>query len=293
MLNKKQIILIISIIVVAFALFGFYYLNISGPQKQQKPQKEVPTTTDRSDYDIYPQDEKDEKEDTKVSKTNYSHNYEVMEKVIHSGDSKYCQELNGVSFDQCLYSVATSKNEEKYCQNIEGDKLKKKCEDQFAYKKYIEDGDYKGCQELEYFQNQCLFEVFKDYSSLNECRGLQDLGKKLCLDIVYRKKAVQEQNRGLCDKIINKRIKYDCIKLVENNLAGDSDGDGIRDKQEIEYGTNPYSPDTDGDGLTDKEEAVKYHTDPSQKDTDGDGYSDGDEIRTGYNPLGEGKLEQK
>lgn len=47
--------------------------------------------------------------------------------------------------------------------------------------------------------------------------------------------------------------------------------------------------DTDGDGLSDKEEAY-YGTDPNNPDTDGDGMSDGDEVKRGRNPLGPGLL---
>jgi len=46
-----------------------------------------------------------------------------------------------------------------------------------------------------------------------------------------------------------------------------------------------YNVDTDGDGLTDAEEK-NYGTDPYKKDTDGDGYSDYDEIKIyGTDPL--------
>jgi len=43
---------------------------------------------------------------------------------------------------------------------------------------------------------------------------------------------------------------------------GDFDGDGIRNSDEIKYGTNPYSKDTDNDGLSDYQEIFVYHTDP-------------------------------
>ncbi|HEB01407.1 MAG TPA: hypothetical protein ENI16_00215, partial [Candidatus Portnoybacteria bacterium] len=45
-----------------------------------------------------------------------------------------------------------------------------------------------------------------------------------------------------------------------------------------------FSKDKDNDGLSDREER-KYGTDPDNPDTDGDGYLDGEEIASGYDPL--------
>lgn len=59
----------------------------------------------------------------------------------------------------------------------------------------------------------------------------------------------------------------------------DSDGDGLLDSEEPEWGTDPYDPDTDKDGLTDGEEVKTYKTDPLNPDTDWDGLKDGyDEV---------------
>lgn len=48
--------------------------------------------------------------------------------------------------------------------------------------------------------------------------------------------------------------------------------------------------DSDGDGLSDRLERY-YGTDPNKRDTDGDGYTDNDEIMRGYDPKGPGRLE--
>ena len=48
--------------------------------------------------------------------------------------------------------------------------------------------------------------------------------------------------------------------------------------------------DDDGDGLTLKEEYL-YLTNPLDPDTDKDGYNDGREVKNGYSPVGEGKLD--
>ena len=92
----------------------------------------------------------------------------------------------------------------------------------------------------------------------------------------------------------------------------DSDGDGLTDKEENGYGTNPYKIDTDNDRYTDKEEVDVgsdplrvedydlldedgdmltnederiYGTDPKNPDTDFDGFYDGEEVASGFSPL--------
>jgi len=64
----------------------------------------------------------------------------------------------------------------------------------------------------------------------------------------------------------------------------DSDGDGLRDTDELQFGTDPNNPDSDGDGLWDAWEFVKG-TDPHNPDTDGDQMSDKFEVDNSMNPL--------
>jgi len=102
-------------------------------------------------------------------------------------------------------------------------------------------------------------------------------------------------------------------KSLESPVLKDTDGDGLMDVEEINFGTNvnlfdtdgdlisdgdeiktyktsPLNPDTDGDGLSDYDEIFIYKTNPLSSDTDGDGYRDMDEINNGYNPIGPGKM---
>jgi hypothetical protein len=69
-----------------------------------------------------------------------------------------------------------------------------------------------------------------------------------------------------------------------NTSVPDTDGDGLKDDDEIARGTNPMSPDTDGDGLSDGAE-VSQGTDPINSDTDEDGLSDSAEIAQGADPT--------
>ena len=70
----------------------------------------------------------------------------------------------------------------------------------------------------------------------------------------------------------------------------DTDGDGLSNDDEIAAGTSVSKPDTDSDLLGDREEVEVYETDPLNADTDGDSFEDGQEVRSGYNPKGAGKL---
>lgn len=65
----------------------------------------------------------------------------------------------------------------------------------------------------------------------------------------------------------------------------DTDGDGLRDGEEITRGTSPLFADTDADGLTDGDEVRLRGTDPLRKDSDGDGLGDQEEVVLGTNPA--------
>ncbi|MEZ4679185.1 MAG: LamG-like jellyroll fold domain-containing protein [Caldilineaceae bacterium] len=66
------------------------------------------------------------------------------------------------------------------------------------------------------------------------------------------------------------------------NTAGsaeDSDGDGVTDSVEAEWGSDPNVTDSDGDGLTDGQEVNELGTDPTSVDSDADGLPDQREVQ--------------
>ena len=67
--------------------------------------------------------------------------------------------------------------------------------------------------------------------------------------------------------------------------AGDLDGDGLKNSQEMNGPTHFLHADGDADDLEDGAEITRFGTDPMQADTDGDGVSDPEEIRAGTDPT--------
>lgn len=65
---------------------------------------------------------------------------------------------------------------------------------------------------------------------------------------------------------------------------GDSDGDGLTNKEEKELGTDVDKADTDGDGLDDAAE-LDAGADPLKPDSDDDGLDDGEEVDLGSSPV--------
>jgi len=97
----------------------------------------------------------------------------------------------------------------------------------------------------------------------------------------------------------------DAIMNTDFKLDLDSDGDGIRDYDEINvYGTNPNLADTDGDGIHDGDElnfwGPGWNQDPDgddkinlvDEDSDNDGYLDGSELFSGTDPTDSGSSPQ-
>ena len=72
---------------------------------------------------------------------------------------------------------------------------------------------------------------------------------------------------------------------VVSTMVPDSDNDGLNDRDEILWGTNPSNPDSDNDGIKDGDEIAFWGTSPTKWDTDGDGLNDYFEINMSLSPT--------
>lgn len=112
--------------------------------------------------------------------------------------------------------------------------------------------------------------------NLKECKGTQKITAS------YKRKKVTKEYKVI-NNYIEKNLTLDY--KVDQNSDEDIDFDGLTNKEEKKYKTNPELADTDMDGLDDKYEIETSKTDPNKKDTDGDGLSDYDEIELKLDPL--------
>jgi hypothetical protein len=89
-------------------------------------------------------------------------------------------------------------------------------------------------------------------------------------------------------------IMWDYALAWRVATPADSDSDGMSDDWEVYFGLNHLYPgdagaDSDGDGLINRDEFL-WNTDPSNLDSDGDGFSDGQEVTSGSNPMDSGSI---
>lgn len=80
-------------------------------------------------------------------------------------------------------------------------------------------------------------------------------------------------------------INYGLNPTDKNDGMSDNDEDGLKNYEEFFYGTNPINNDTDADGIIDGYEVFIYKTLPNNSDSDTDGMPDGWEVHYGLNPL--------
>lgn len=186
--------------------------------------------------------------------------------------------------DFCFKKLASLKKDEKLCQNIENEDVKIECYDNSNFEIAIDSNNLKNCLYINSLikQKGCFEKVIGENLDITICDSIKDfeevkqeegeIVKKInfqyCLDYVNYNKGRFDKDLKYCDYISDGEFKTKCYSFV-NNI--------------------PLTSDEDGDDLIYRDEII-YKTDPNNHDSDGDGFNDGEEIKNGYNPIGEGEL---
>ncbi len=190
------------------------------------------------------------------------------------GVAQLCETLDGSKRDACLFGVARETKDVELCQKIVDALVLQTCSDNISQKLALEADDAALCRDI------------IDEEKRSRCE--QTLTPVDTTTVFYQ--TVEEGKR--------KRDPSVCAVLSDDELDGcldfvgpaDLDLDGLSADEETLAGSSDASQDTDQDGLGDFDEVRVYLTNPSKADTDGDGFKDGQEVSSGYNPSGKGRL---
>jgi hypothetical protein len=180
----------------------------------------------------------------------------------------YCKKIkNSTGREQCFLNFINKKNfDENGCRNLDEEAVNL-CLDLYYYEESQEKIDIKFCQKMHEAESvsECINDLYYINKDIEICRQLTGDTQTLCYDIIGYNLATDKKDIKYCDYIISDNKEKECQEKI-NNLS-DKDFDGLSNESEKTYGT-----------------------DPEKKDTDGDGHPDGEEVRNGFNPSGEGKL---
>jgi|GEM_PF-1542784 len=181
-----------------------------------------------------------------------------------TGNVLFCDGLTDKSFDACVWELGVDKKDPTICEAIVNEEWKKLCADSAYYSLAVDAGDAKLCDKIQNENKRLGCHNGLEPVTAENCASL---GKdpSECELLVVVKEANQKQDSRVCDKIANVGQAEYCKE--ELLLVDDPDFDDLDSSQEKSYGTDPYKADSDGDG-----------------------YSDSQEITSGYNPNGPGKL---
>lgn len=161
-------------------------------------------------------------------------------------------------------------------------------------------------------EKECAEFIFNKYASKIKCDNIEDwqcknsikeryLGNITAKQILYNK--INEKKNEIIGKSMKAKDleaeiaqKEKTVTIIKKNVGMKiitANESIILDEEDNLIQTAPIvlAIDSDMDGLPDDLEK-RLGTDPNKADTDGDGFSDGEEVKNGYNPLGDGELEK-
>lgn len=228
----------------------------------------------------------------KIDQTKYLNELEVLHpsyssaqlefytKTAETGEVLSCR--NRPDENNCIAAVAFLSRSDGTCGEINDKNASFACSDIILNETAL--GKISRCQSInpESLQVPCLLELFNAYKQVNDCAGFKEsVVRKTCESIAAYQTAVLKYDSKLCASISNSTVKTYCL----DNLTSSINKVVTSTKTTVDT-----KLDSDSDGLSDFEEITVYSTDSKNSDMDGDGYTDGAEVKSGYNPCGDGKL---
>jgi len=269
-MNKKTFFILLFFVLIFLAIATLFYFNKKKEEKRVSEEKNIISTTASL-------------KQLQTENMNLTDRRLVEYfKMAGINDLEVCE--NRADEYDCKTSIAHIKKDRNYCHSDKNEEVESQC-----LKMMIKMNSYPELKKCEVFEDDkyfnCLLNVFVVYAKA-DCSSLSDeYSKAVCSDAFNYLEIYEKYDRNLCNQIFSEKIKKYCFtKILPLSQVGVVKK-SLAENEEVAI-------DADQDGLSDSDEIAIYKTYPNNPDTDGDGYSDGEEVKNGFNPLGEGKLIQ-
>lgn len=179
------------------------------------------------------------------------------------GTADVCQSLADEAYDECVWTVARTQENVATCLDMQDVGKAVTCADAIFLKLALANVSAETCDSIQDEQKKtdCLAAVAGPLTQEN-CLERKDAA--FCSEFDLFVRATVAQDPDICDEITDADISAMCVEVV---APGDRDFDGLDEGEESAYGTSDRSSDTDNDGFADREE-----------------------VDSGYNPNGTGRL---
>jgi len=225
----------------------------------------------------------DKKKNSKACQSNL-----VEDAALKSGVVELCDKLDGEANVSCVWIFAREQYKPEVCGMISVKDKQLECYDSVYRALANRDADISWCEKIssDSTRARCVNTMSETIARTIGCAGT-GIDQSVCDRLTALAAAVASEDPDKCAALADNNDQVGCLDSVG---SGDRDHDDLDAALETSLGSSDTSVDSDGDGLTDADEYYIYKTDPAKADTDDDGYNDGDEIKSGYNPLGSGKL---
>jgi len=195
-------------------------------------------------------------------------NQKIIQTAQEVGAAQVCAQLEDNLFQQCVREVAMKGKNAQACETLSETLQEQSCKDAVHWFLAMQNTDLAACDLLsESAQTVCRQTLSVQIARTKGCEGT-GVDPSVCAKEEAFVEAVQTGDPEACLNLEGEEDQIDCLDTQKDFIFLD----------------------TDQDGLSDQEEKELYGTDPFARDSDSDGFSDAQEIQSGYNPLGEGKL---
>lgn len=192
---------------------------------------------------------------------------QVEEGAKSAGSVQVCALLEGVLYDSCVFELAQITQDVEVCVEIQDEVRRGNCLDGEYLQLALATSDASFCKKIRDEEEEAgCSRVVERTLTQRACADPSNT-EQSCADYRRIDDARVNKDPDICAGVSDESLKVECYDSVG---AGDRDFDGLDEEQEAFYGTSDRNADSDGDG-----------------------FDDGVEVENGYNPAGEGRLDER